>query len=258
MASERAPGDPGADETVWGRKPVLEWLESAPGRIESVVVQRGGKGGALGKVLDVCRRQGVRFRLAERAELEREVPPGVNHQGVAARLAPAPLSSLDDLLDGVAEAPLPVLLALDQVQDTGNLGALARSLLALGGAGLLLPRHGSARLGGGASKASAGALARLPVAHVTNLAKSLDVCRDRGLFVYGAAGGGGNALSAYGLDPAFPCVLVLGNEEKGLRPNVAKRCDALVEIPMPGGFESLGVAQAGAMLLALLARAQWM
>ena len=158
------------------------------------------------------------------------------------------------LLAAVADAPLPLLLALDQVQDPGNVGTLCRTLYALGGAGLLLPRHNSAYLGPGARRAAAGALEHLPVAQVTNLALALDSADEAGLTIYGAGGAEGpNSLDAFTDRMRLPAVLVLGNEDKGLRPGVAKRCAHMLRIPLARSFDSLNVAQAGAVLLGLAA-----
>ena len=162
------------------------------------------------------------------------------------------LASLDDVLAATRNAPLPVALALDRVQDPGNVGTLARTLYALGGGGILLPRHEGARLGPGAAKASAGALARLPVAKVTNLAQALDTALDAGFAVIGAAGeeGAENALAA---TAEFPLLLVLGNEDAGIRAGIRKRCGRLWRIPLARPIDSLNVAQAGAIILGRLA-----
>lgn len=245
-------GRPGEDGSVLpGRKPVIEALESQPERIEGVLVQRGLHGRDLGRVLDLCRERRVRFRLVDKAELDRLV--GGVHQGVAARLSVCAAVGVEDILANVTAAPLPLILALDQVQDPGNAGALARSLYALGGAGLILPRDRSAHLGPAAMKASAGALARLPVARVVNLSRALEACAEAGLHVYCARAGEG-AADAFAARLALPAALVLGNEERGVRPGVEKRCAKALALPLAREFDSLGVAQAGAMLLALFAR----
>lgn len=241
------------DCLVAGRHPVAEMLAAHPERVESVLVQKGLRDAATSAILDACRTGGVRFRLAAREELDR-LWKGA-HQGVVAQVVPLEFKTLDDLLDGLLGAPLPLLVALDQVQDPRNVGALARTLLAFGAAGLILPKHNSSRLGAGAWKASAGALARLPVARVTNLAQSLDRLENEGLPIYCAATGPG-ARNLYEERLHLPAVLVLGNEEKGVRQGVTKRCGVKLQIPMPGGFDSLNVGQAGAVIASHFAAAR--
>ncbi len=242
-----------------GLKPVLELLQSDPQRIDLVFCRKGLRSREALQVQDLCRKDGVRYSLVDTAALDRlcreaaEVgQAAVNHQGVVARLAVTEFRQLDELLAAVREAPLPLLLALDQVQDPGNVGTLCRSLYALGGAGILLPRHNSAYLGPAARRAAAGALERLPVARVTNLAHALDSAEEANLTIYGA-GFSPRDDDAFCHAMQLPAVLVLGNEDKGLRPGVAKRCARMLRIPLARQFDSLNVAQAGAMLMALAA-----
>ena len=212
----------------------------------------------------LCRAHGIRCNAVDAAALDRlcgrpRRGHAVAHQGVAARLAATEFVSLEALLLSVPEAPLPLLLALDQVQDPGNVGTLCRTLYALGGAGLLLPRHHSADLGPAARRTAAGALERLAVAQVTNLAHALDSAEEAGLAVYGTGDGSGSAggapcVDAFTTPIELPAVLVLGNEDKGLRPGVAKRCSTFLRIPLARKFDSLNVAQAGAILMGLAAQ----
>jgi len=244
----------GSEElVVAGRHPVAEVLAAHPERVESVLVQKGLKDAATDRILDACRVAGVRYRLAGREELDR-LWRGV-HQGVVALIVPLDFKTLDDVLAGLHDAPLPLIVALDQVQDPRNVGALVRSLHAFGAAGLVLPKHGSSRLGAGAWKSSTGALAHFPVARVTNLAQSLDRLENEGLPIYCAEAGPG-AQSLYAARLHLPAVLVLGNEENGVRQGVAKRCGVKLMIPMPGGFDSLNVAQAGAVIASHFAAAR--
>jgi 23S rRNA (guanosine2251-2'-O)-methyltransferase len=199
---------------------------------------------------------------------------GGHHQGVVLECGPLPV--LDDraaLALGAwppaqpgqpgpprqpASGPPPLLLALDQVEDPRNLGAVVRSAAAFGAAGLVLPRDHSAPLSAVASSASAGALERLPVHEVPNLARFLEQAKRSGFWVAGAAANGGTPLAGYAHDR--PLVLVLGSEGRGLRPLVARGCDQLLTIPLPGlepgtagaaadGLESLNVSAAAAVLL---------
>ena len=140
-----------------------------------------------------------------------------------------------------------VLVVLDEVTDPHNLGAVARTALAAGAGGLVVPRHRSAHVTPAAVKASAGTLEYLPVAQVTNVVTFLRRARDAGFWIYGAAG---EASASYlQTDLTGRIVLVAGAEGRGLRPLVARTCDALLSIPMEPPVESLNVSVAAALLL---------
>lgn len=235
-----------------GVKPVLELLETDPSRVDEVFLRKGARVEA-GRILDLCRDHRIRFRLCEARDLEKLTGPGTNSQGVAARLLSTGLVDFSKLLDLAPDAPLPLVVALDQVQDPGNVGALARTLYALGGAGLVVPKHNAAFLGTGARRAAAGALERLPVSRVTNLSRALDEAEERGFFICGAAMTA-ESVSLYEAPLRFPMVLVLGGEENGIRLQVGKRCSLMAHIPMLRPFDSLNVAQAGAIFVAECAR----
>ena len=241
---------------VPGIKAVLELLERDPAHVDMLFLRKGMRSPESIRMLDLCRSASVRFSLVENRALD-ALCHRAQHQGVVARLLGKASVELHELTGALHASPLPLILALDQIQDTGNMGALARSLYALGGTGLIVPRHNSAYLGPGAMRASAGALHNLPICKVANLGRTLEELRKNGIRVYGASlrTDSTNALTAKVLTPA---VLVMGNEEKGIRPGVAKHCDELLYIPMQHGFDSLNVAQAGAMLLACFAKARLM
>ena len=242
-----------------GLKPVLETLREMPDRVDSVFCRKGARSAEIQEIQELCRRHHIHYTLVENAALERMCHQGrdktpAHHQGVVARLACVSTVSLEMLLQEAVQAPLPLVIALDQVKDPGTGGTLARTMYALCAAGLLLPEHNSAFLGPAALRSSAGALSRLPVCRATNLARALDDAEEQGFTIYGT----GVSTSAPCLNPyleglQFPAVLVLGSEEKGVRPGVAKRCSQWLNIPFSRPFDSLNVAQAGGILLALAA-----
>ncbi|MDL2285287.1 23S rRNA (guanosine(2251)-2'-O)-methyltransferase RlmB [Desulfovibrio sp. OttesenSCG-928-F07] len=236
-----------------GVKPVLEFLRDNPKNIDTVFIRKGKKDALTSEIIDLCRAAGVRFSLLDSESFARYYSG--SSQGVVARLFAAGFSSLEEVADAALKAPLPVIVALDQVQDPGNAGTIVRTLYALGGGGLILPKHQGAYLGDAAAKSSAGAMQKLPVAKVTNLAQSLDKLEEMGFTIYGAATGD-NAENVYTFSPNFPAVLVLGSEEEGIRQGVAKRCAGLLSIPMPRDFDSLNVAQAGAIILGFFSAAK--
>jgi 23S rRNA (guanosine2251-2'-O)-methyltransferase len=188
------------------------------------------------------------LEIADNARLAQSLPPGAVHQGVALRGAVLEEAALDDF----SPARGAVLLMLDQVTDPQNVGAILRSAAAFGAAGVILQDRHAPKLTGALAKAAAGAVDRVAVAHVVNLARALEQLTDAGWRAVGLAGHGGRPL-AEALDGAAT-VLVLGSEGEGLRRLVAEHCDELAAIPMPGGFESLNVAAAAAVSLYEAAR----
>jgi 23S rRNA (guanosine2251-2'-O)-methyltransferase len=257
-----------------GVKAVIELLLRSPERVDVVFLRKGRHSKDMERIADLCRGAGVRFALLDPPSFAR-VYAG-NSQGVVARLYETGYVELEDLLARAMDAPLPLMLALDQVQDPGNAGTLARTLYALGGAGMIVPRHNGVYLGAAAAKAAAGTLDMLPVTRVTNLGHALESAGDAGYAVYGAssrkpdeatdADGGGKPVRDRGKSPPpvldvftaefrLPAVLVLGGEENGLRPGTEKRCGSLLRIPLLRDCDSLNVAQAGGILISCFARA---
>jgi 23S rRNA (guanosine2251-2'-O)-methyltransferase len=166
-----------------------------------------------------------------------------DHQGMVAEVDPYPYADPNALLQ--KEGAL--LVALDQVQDPRNLGAVCRSAEFAGGAGLVLPERRSAEITAVACKASAGAVEHLDIARVRNLADWLADARAADFWIWGADAEASQA--PWATDLSGPTVLVLGGEGKGIRPRVASACDGLVALPRGGSINSLNVSSAAAALL---------
>jgi 23S rRNA (guanosine2251-2'-O)-methyltransferase len=231
-----------------GRHPVLEALRSRTRPIEEVLVETQARD-RHGDILALARQGGVRWSRVPRAALT-ALAGSSHHQGVVARVAPRGYAELEDFLALPAARGEPALfVALDQVQDPGNLGNLLRTAEALGVHGVLVPRHQAAGLTPHAVRAAAGALEHLPVARVGNLGQALERLKEAGCWVVGAVAEGAEGSAPWRADLRGPLVLVLGSEGRGLRPLVARSCDALVRIPLAGRVGSLNVAAAGAALL---------
>jgi 23S rRNA (guanosine2251-2'-O)-methyltransferase len=239
--------DDGERLILYGRHPVLEALRSGGHRVDEVLVEREGGRGA--DVVALARQAGIRCSPAPREALT-ALAGTPHHQGVVARVTAHPYSELEDLLDVPRRRGEPgLLLLLDQVQDPGNLGNLLRTAEALGVHGVAVLRHQAVGLTGHAVKAASGALEYLPVARVGNLAQSLEVLQGEGYWVIGASAGPSTLPPPWRLDLRGPLAVVLGSEGRGLRPLVARRCDALTRIPLAGRLGSLNVGAAGAVLL---------
>lgn len=165
------------------------------------------------------------------------------HQGVVAEVDPYPYASARELL----ERPDALLVALDQVQDPHNLGAVCRSAEVAGAAGIVIPERRAAQVTAAVCKASAGAVEHLSIARVRNLADWLAEAKRAGGWIYGAEAGAPTPYDQ--VDLSGPVVLVLGGEGQGIRPRVAAACDAIVAIPRTGRVGSLNVSAAAAVLL---------
>lgn len=164
------------------------------------------------------------------------------HQGLVADVGPYPYADPPSLFAG----PAPLIIALDEIQDPQNLGAIARSAEAAGASGLVIPRHRSAEVTPAAAKASAGAVEHLKIAQVRNVADYLAEAKTAGCWVYGAAAKGRPYREP---DYTGGVVLVMGAEGTGLRPRVRAMCDDIVSLPMRGRVDSLNVSAAAAVLL---------
>jgi 23S rRNA (guanosine2251-2'-O)-methyltransferase len=208
-----------ASQTIYGKQPVAE-------------AERGRR-----RVHRVWR---VPDTPAE--ELER-LCGSPDHQGVVAEVDPYPYVGASELLRNEGA----LLVALDQVQDPRNLGAVARSAEAAGAAGLVVPDRRSAEVTAVACKASAGAVEHLRIARVRNLADWLSEAKEAGFWLWGADADASQA--PWDVDLTGPTVLVLGGEGKGIRPRVASACDGLVAFPQRGRVESLNVSAAAAALV---------
>jgi 23S rRNA (guanosine2251-2'-O)-methyltransferase len=165
------------------------------------------------------------------------------HQGICAEVDPYPYAGAKELL----AAPEPLLVALDEVTDPQNLGAVCRSAECAGATGVILPERRSAEVTPAVCKASAGAVEHLPVARVRNLADFLGDAKEAGCWTYGAAAGSPTAYDAP--DYTGGVVVVLGAEGRGLRPRVAASCDVLVSLPLRGRIDSLNVSATAAVVL---------
>lgn len=231
---------------VVGRRFVVEALRG--GTVDSVFVHDALRE----KIPDLVRLAGaagieIRFESLERLDERAE---GIKHQGVAAFGPPFPFASLETLC--AKDAPL--LIALDEVQDPHNLGAIVRSALAFGADGAILPIHRSATVTPTVVRASAGASERLPIARVTNLQRSLQDLHQAGMDVVGLAADGEVSVAELGPAP-LGRVLVVGSEGAGLRRLVRQRCTRTARIPQMGDFDSLNASVAAAVALYEAAKA---
>ena len=226
---------------IYGINPVLEALRA--GRVRELRVGERADD-RLKQLLALAGERGVRVRRVEADSLDRDSRRGV-HQGVIAEIAEAADYSIEEIVNGAAEAPLVVVL--DGIEDPHNLGAILRTADAAGVDGIVLQSRRAASRGGVAAKASAGALAHVKIAEVVNIARAVEELKDAGVWTVGLAGEAATSYDA--IDFTGPSAIVLGAEGTGLRRLVRERCDFLASIPMLGHVGSLNVSVAAGVTL---------
>ena len=238
-------------ETVLGRNPVLECLRAgAPAT--ALYVALGIE--ADERVTESVTRAadlGIAILEVPRSDLDKMTTNHL-HQGIALQVPPYNYTHPDDLLTTALQSPPALLVALDNISDPRNLGAIVRSVAAFGGHGVLIPQRRSASVTAVAWRTSAGAAARIPVARATNLTRTLKNWAERGVRVIGLDAGGDTVVDD--MDGADPLVVVVGSEGKGLSRLVRQNCDEVVSIPMAGDAESLNASVAAGVVLAEIAR----
>ena len=241
-----------ADDVIWGTHPVMAALESKPEKIAEIILVRDRKGKKQLEIIELASHYRVRLTLCAAIRLTGDGAAEARHQGVAARIAAREFLPFADLLAMVAEqiaaGQPPLLVAGDNLGDPRNLGAIARSALAAGAMALILPKDRSAPVSGLAAKSAVGALEKLPVCQVTNLAQALKDLKKAGLWNFGAVADA-ESRCVYDADLRLPACLVIGGEGAGIRPLVRRQCDWLLTIPMAAGVESLNSSVAAAVIL---------
>jgi len=225
---------------VPGIRAIAALLDHQPERIRRIEYS-GDRRGARARLLDHAARLDIPTSTIPEKELSKRLPD-LRTQGIIAWVEPATYVPWDELISG----DRPLLVAVDQVTDPRNLGAILRAAEGMGSSGALLTSNRCARLGPTVSRTSAGASELIPVAMETNLARSLDSAREAGCAIVGADLDG---QAPEKIDLSGPVVLVIGAEGRGLRRLTRARCDVLATIPLTGFTESLNAATAAAILV---------
>jgi 23S rRNA (guanosine2251-2'-O)-methyltransferase len=240
-------------EVIAGRNSVVESLRAGVPALALYVTGRAQQDERVAEAVRLAADAGVAVLEAGLAELDR-LTGGAVHQGVALRVRPYDYAHPEDFSERTLPA-LPLIVALDGVTDPRNLGAVVRSAAAFGATGVVVPARRSAGVTAGAWKASAGALARLPVARAVNLTRTLRAYQEAGFFVAGLDAAGETEVRDMPVADG-PLVLVVGSEGRGLSRVVAAACDLLVRIPMASGTESLNAGVAASIALYEIAAAR--
>ncbi|MGD9363640.1 MAG: 23S rRNA (guanosine(2251)-2'-O)-methyltransferase RlmB [Desulfobacterales bacterium] len=234
-------------ELLYGIHPVLETLAAGRRRVYKVYLDKKRRSERLAQIRSIAETRGICKENIEFGNLK-TLADTIGHQGAVARVSPYPLVSVQDILhtDQGQDATHFVLM-LDNIQDPQNLGAIIRTALCVGIHGVVVPKDRSASPTPAVSRASAGALEHIGLVRVTNLVQTIKHCKHRGLWVMGLQQNA--AQSIYAADLRGSIAIVLGGEQKGMRPLVAKNCDLMVSIPQLGTLNSLNVSAAAAVAM---------
>jgi 23S rRNA (guanosine2251-2'-O)-methyltransferase len=230
---------------IYGINSVTEALRARGRAFEWVGMAKERHDLRLQRVIEECRKIGIPVRFVQRTELDR-MAGNAAHQGVVAVTSAKQYSHLDDVIDAKRNQ-YSLIVVLDGVEDPHNLGAILRTSDAAGADGVVIPERRAAGVTGTVTKASAGASEHLPIAKVTNIARTVEELKDRNIWTVGLDERGPQTYDA--LDYKMDCAVVLGAEGKGLHDLVKKKCDFLVSIPMLGKVPSLNVSVAAGIVL---------
>src|SRR5712672_4819681 len=235
-------------DKLTGIHAVKEALE-ARRPIDRIAIAKGRQDTRVEEIVQLARKQGVPVRFEDRGQIDR-LANSKDHQGVVALAAARAAASLEDILANAntnGHGQLGLIVLLDGVEDPHNLGAIVRTALAAGAHGVVIPERRAAGLTDTVARASAGALAHLPVAKVTNLVRTMEELKEAG---YGLIGLDEDAGKSYTeADYKSPGGIVLGGEGKGLHELTRKRCDFVVSLPTVGPVKSLNVSVAAGVVL---------
>ncbi len=233
------------EEFIIGRNPVLEALKSNRD-INKIWIAEGSQKGSMGLIIQLAKEKNVLTQIVPKKKVDAMVD-GI-HQGVVAAVAAYQYAELDDLF-ALAEKrqETPFFLILDEIEDPHNLGSIMRTADAVGAHGIIIPKRRAVGLTATVAKASTGAIEYIPVARVTNLARTIEELKQRGLWIVGTDAKGSDDYRT--LDGKMPIGIIIGSEGKGMSRILKEKCDFLVHMPMAGKVTSLNASVAASLLM---------
>lgn len=229
---------------IEGRNAVIEAFRAGK-TVDKIFVQEHLKEGSMNTVIREAKKHDTVINYVKKERLDQMSETG-KHQGVIAYIAAYQYATVDDILKKAEEkGESPFVVILDDIEDPHNLGAIIRTANLAGAHGVIIPKHRAAGLTATAVKASAGAINHTPVAKVTNISKTIEELKEKGLWFVCADMGG---TTMYDLDLKGAIGLVIGNEGKGVSRLVKEKCDFVASIPMFGDIDSLNASVAAGVL----------
>lgn len=230
---------------IIGRRAVLEAINSGE-KLEQVYILHGQKGSIIDAIRIASKKRGIKCSETS-TEKFKQITTNPNAQGVAAKKSNQKYYSLQEIIASSKGKKNPLLLLIDSIQDTHNLGAILRTAECAGVDGVIVTKHNSAPINETVVKTSAGATEHLKICLVDNLVNTIKELKQNNFWIFGSSLV--NAKDYNTIDYKLPAALILGNEEKGIRKLVAENCDFLIKIPMLGKIQSLNVSVSAGILL---------
>ncbi|WP_078543164.1 23S rRNA (guanosine(2251)-2'-O)-methyltransferase RlmB [Litchfieldia alkalitelluris] len=234
-----------ASDFIIGRNPVSEALKSER-EINKILIAEGSQKGSMSVIINLANDKGVLLQFVPKKKIDQMVEG--NHQGVIAQVAAYEYAEIEDLFKLAEEkGEKPFFLLLDELEDPHNLGSILRTADASGAHGVIIPKRRAVGLTATVAKASTGAIEYIPVARVTNLARTIDELKERGVWVIGTDASGKDDYR--NIDGEMPLALVIGSEGKGIGRLIKDKCDFLIRLPMKGKVTSLNASVAASLLM---------
>ncbi|MDQ0157019.1 23S rRNA (guanosine(2251)-2'-O)-methyltransferase RlmB [Robertmurraya andreesenii] len=230
---------------IIGKNPVIEALKSDRD-VNKILIAEGSQKGQMQQVIGLAKEKNVLVQFVPKKKIDGLVEG--NHQGVIAQVAAYQYAELDDLFS-IAEQrnEAPFFILLDEIEDPHNLGSIMRTADAVGAHGIIIPKRRAVGLTATVAKASTGAIEYIPVVRVTNMARTIDELKKRGVWIAGTDASGKEDFRTF--DGTLPLGLVIGSEGKGIGRLVRDKCDFLIRLPMKGQVTSLNASVAAALLM---------
>ncbi|MFO1442036.1 23S rRNA (guanosine(2251)-2'-O)-methyltransferase RlmB [Bacillus sp. Bva_UNVM-123] len=234
-----------SQDFIMGKNPVIEALKS--GRdINKLLIAEGSQGGQMQQVIGLAKSANVFVQFVPKKKLDQLVEG--NHQGVIAQVAAYQYAEIDDLFQAATQKnEAPFFLLLDEIEDPHNLGSIMRTADAVGAHGIIIPKRRAVGLTATVAKASTGAIEHIPVVRVTNIARTIDELKEKGVWIAGTDAKGSEDYRRF--DGTIPLGLVIGSEGKGMGRLIKDKCDFLIHLPMAGNVTSLNASVAAAILM---------
>ena len=234
------------EDLILGRNAVIEALKSDR-TIECLYVSKGDLEGSIKVALGLAKDKGVVVKEADRRKLD-TMCEGLNHQGIVAKVTPFKYCEVNDILEAAEKKDeKPFIVILDEIEDPHNLGSIIRTAELCGVHGIIIPKRRNVGVTSTVYKCSAGAIEHMKIAKVTNINATLDMLKEKGIWIYGADIEGKDY--SYNTDFSGACALIIGSEGKGISNLTLKKCDLLVKIPMVGKINSLNASVAGGIMM---------